>query len=71
MHKVIQRFPWSPDGYTTQRLNVGDERDFGDATASLVEAGFIERGLIINEVDSNGGNTGNKPRPNASGKRKG
>ena len=65
MSKVIKKFPWSPDGYTTQRLNVGDERDFGALTDSLIEAGFI-----TNEIDSDGGDTGRQPRPNNSGKRK-
>lgn len=65
MSKVIKRFPYTSNGYTIERLNVGDERDFGDATASLIEAGFI-----VDEIDSNGGDTGRQPRPNNSRQRK-
>lgn len=33
---------WFPDGFTREALNVGDVRDFGDATSGLMQAGFIE-----------------------------
>jgi hypothetical protein len=77
MSKVITYFAWSEDGYTTQKLKPGDERDFGEKTDALIELGFIEAPkivepskVIVDEIDSNGGDTGRQPRPNNSGKRK-
>lgn len=71
MSKVIKKFKWSEDGYTTQRLNVGDERDFGDATASLVEAGFVEAAKVTDaKVNSNDSDTSRQSRPNNTRQRK-
>lgn len=42
MSRVIKRFPYAADGYTVKNFNVGDEGDFGAATAALVAEGFIE-----------------------------
>lgn len=42
MHKVIKPFPFAGDGYTSERLNVGDVRDFGRAADGLVGEGYVE-----------------------------
>ncbi|TIU12456.1 MAG: hypothetical protein E5W44_07190 [Mesorhizobium sp.] len=41
MAKVVKPFPYAADGFTLEHLVPGDERDFGAATAGLVEEGFI------------------------------
>lgn len=42
MSKVIKPFPYAADGFTVERLVIGDERDFAGATNSLVAEQFIE-----------------------------
>lgn len=42
MTKVLKPFPWSPNGYTVERLNIGDDRNFGASTKSLADEGLIE-----------------------------
>lgn len=69
MSKVIKQFAWSPDGRKVERLKAGDERDFGETAASLIADGFVEAPKI-DEIDSNGGDTGRQSRFNNSGKRK-
>lgn len=41
MATVLKQFPWSNNGYDVEILNVGDEREFGAATAGLVAEGFV------------------------------
>lgn len=41
MHAVIKRFTWSENGYETETLKVGAERDFGAAAAGLKSEGYI------------------------------
>lgn len=41
LHAVKKPFGWYPDGYTREALNVGDERDFGDAASGLLAEGLI------------------------------
>lgn len=33
---------WCPDGFTREALKVGDVRDFGESTSSLMQEDFIE-----------------------------
>lgn len=42
MTAVLKPFDFASDGYTVERLNVGDDRDFGDLTEGLAKAGLIE-----------------------------
>lgn len=44
MAKVVKPFPYAADGFTLENLVPGDERDFGAATAGLIEEGFIAIG---------------------------
>lgn len=38
---TLRPFGWYPDGYTREALDVGAERDFGDATDGLLAAKMI------------------------------
>jgi len=40
-HVALKPFGWYPDGFTREALDVGAERDFGDATAGMLAAGMI------------------------------
>ncbi|TIL38531.1 hypothetical protein [Mesorhizobium sp.] len=40
-HVTLRPFGWYPDGYTREALDIGAERDFGDATDGLLAAKMI------------------------------
>lgn len=41
MATVVKPFRWSPDGFATEQLQPGDEREFGRATAGLIAEGYV------------------------------
>lgn len=41
MAVVLKPFPWSPNGYDVEYLQVGAERDFGASEPSLADAGYV------------------------------
>lgn len=71
MAVVIVPFPFAGNGFTVEYLVAGDERDFGSATAGLVEAGLISEEVKVAAVVGAIANAANgEPTPSASAQKR-
>jgi len=59
MARVLKPFPYSRDGFTIEAVAEGDELDFGDLEAGLIEAGLISKAAPVEKPDEP---TAGKPR---------